>query len=142
LFSIHAYFGSGNVAPVSFLNNNMNKGRWTQDKHKILCKNMRSMAIIACKLQKFSAHKHPLKLNSMLNVSSNKIRKQILQQSNGIESPSLPMGKLKSWSKMVLNNKNIDNLSHLMTKFKCHAKMLMRTGNNESPFLLRKRSKF
>ena len=35
LFSIHASFGSGNVAPVSFLNNNMNKGRWTQDKHKI-----------------------------------------------------------------------------------------------------------
>ncbi len=35
LFSIHASFGSGNVAPVSFLNNNMNKGRWAQDKHKI-----------------------------------------------------------------------------------------------------------
>jgi hypothetical protein len=35
LFSIHASFGSGNVSPVSFLNNNMNKGRWTQDKHKI-----------------------------------------------------------------------------------------------------------
>ncbi len=35
LFSIHASFGSGNVAPVSFLNNNMNEGRWTQDKHKI-----------------------------------------------------------------------------------------------------------
>ncbi len=32
------------------------------------------------------------------------------------------MGKLKSWSKMVLNNKNIDNLSHLRTKFKCYAK--------------------
>jgi hypothetical protein len=38
-----------------------------------LYKNMRSMAIIACKLQKFSAHEHPLKLNSMLNISSNKI---------------------------------------------------------------------
>jgi hypothetical protein len=36
LFSIHASFGSGNVAPVCFLNNNMNKGRMTQDKHKII----------------------------------------------------------------------------------------------------------
>ncbi len=27
------------------------------------------------------------------------LKTQILQQSNGIESPSLPMGKLKSWSK-------------------------------------------
>jgi hypothetical protein len=30
-----ASFGSGNVAPASFPINNMNKGRWTQDKHKI-----------------------------------------------------------------------------------------------------------
>jgi hypothetical protein len=37
-------------------------------------------AIIACKLQEFSAHEHPFKLKSMLNVSSNKIQKQILQQ--------------------------------------------------------------
>ncbi len=35
LFSIHPSFGSGHVALVSFLNNNMNKGRWTQDEHKI-----------------------------------------------------------------------------------------------------------
>jgi hypothetical protein len=28
-------FGSGNVAPASFPINNINKGRWTQDKHKI-----------------------------------------------------------------------------------------------------------
>jgi hypothetical protein len=34
-FSIPASFGSRNVAPASFLNNNINKGRWTQDKHKI-----------------------------------------------------------------------------------------------------------
>jgi hypothetical protein len=40
---------------------------------RYLCKNMKSMAIIACKLQKFSAHEHPLKLKSMLNVSSDKI---------------------------------------------------------------------
>jgi hypothetical protein len=35
LFSISAFFGSGYVAPASFQNNNMNKGRWTQDEHKI-----------------------------------------------------------------------------------------------------------
>ncbi len=58
---------------------------------------MRSMAIIACKLQKFSAHEHTLKLKSMLNVSSKKNWKQILQQLNDIESLSLPMGKHKSF---------------------------------------------
>ncbi len=35
LSSIPASFGSGNVALASILNNNINKGRWTQDKHKI-----------------------------------------------------------------------------------------------------------
>jgi hypothetical protein len=30
-----AFFGSGNVAPASFQNNNMNNGKWTQDKHMI-----------------------------------------------------------------------------------------------------------
>jgi hypothetical protein len=37
------------------------------------CNNMKNTAIIACKLHGFSALKHPLKLKSMLNVSSNKI---------------------------------------------------------------------
>jgi hypothetical protein len=61
--SIPASFGSGNVALASFSNNKINEGRWTQDKHKIFLQEYeRSMAIIACKLQKFSAHKHPLKL--------------------------------------------------------------------------------
>jgi hypothetical protein len=34
-FSKPAFFGSGYVAPASFQNNNMNNGRWTQDKHMI-----------------------------------------------------------------------------------------------------------
>jgi hypothetical protein len=52
------------------------------------------------------------------------------------------MGKPKLWSNMPLNNKNIDNLFHLRTKFKFYAKTLVHTGINVSPFLLRKRSKF
>jgi hypothetical protein len=35
LFSIPASFVTGDVATASFPNNNINKGRWTQDKHKI-----------------------------------------------------------------------------------------------------------
>jgi hypothetical protein len=30
-----AFFGSGNVAPASFPYKNIDKGRWTQDEHKI-----------------------------------------------------------------------------------------------------------
>jgi hypothetical protein len=68
-----ASFDSGNVALANFPINNINKGRWMKRDTRYLCKNMRSMAIIACKLQKFSAHEHQLKFESMLNVSSNKI---------------------------------------------------------------------
>jgi hypothetical protein len=35
LISIPAIFGSGNVALASFPNKNMNKGRWSEDEHKI-----------------------------------------------------------------------------------------------------------
>ncbi len=35
LFSKPASYGSGNVTPTSLPDNNINKGRWTQNKHKI-----------------------------------------------------------------------------------------------------------
>ncbi len=35
LFLVFNSFGSGNVAPASLSNNNINKGRWTQNKHNI-----------------------------------------------------------------------------------------------------------
>ncbi len=50
--------------------------------------------------------------------------------------------KAQVWSMILLHIKNNDSLSHQRTKFKYYAMMLMHTGNNASPFLLRKRSKF
>jgi hypothetical protein len=35
LISIPAFFGTGNIATAIFPNNNINKGRWTQEEHKI-----------------------------------------------------------------------------------------------------------
>ena len=100
---------------------------------------MRSMAIIACKLQKNLSTRTPAQIKKHAECF---FKQNFKTNSAGIESPSLPMGKLKSWSKMVLNNKNIDNLSHLRTKFKCYAKMLMHTGHNVSPFLVRTKIEF
>jgi hypothetical protein len=57
-------FESGNNEQANLPNNNINKGRWTEEETRYLCKNMRSMAIIACKLQKFSALEHLLKLKT------------------------------------------------------------------------------
>jgi hypothetical protein len=35
MFSMPASFGSGKNVPASFPTNNINKGRWTQEEHKI-----------------------------------------------------------------------------------------------------------
>jgi hypothetical protein len=66
-------FESVNNEQANLPNNNIIKEDGRRRNTRYLCKNMRSMAIIACKFQKFSALEHLLKLKSMLNVSSNKI---------------------------------------------------------------------
>jgi hypothetical protein len=91
-----ASFGAENAAPASFLNNNMNKGKWTQDKDKIFMQECEKYGKNCMQIAKVLSTQTPTQFKSMLNVSSKKIRKQILQQSNNIESPSLPMGKHKS----------------------------------------------
>jgi hypothetical protein len=54
----------------------------------------------------------------------------------------LPDKKAQILVKHASEQQNIDSFSHQRTKFKYYAKMLMHIGNNESHFLLRKRSKF
>jgi hypothetical protein len=73
LFSIPASFGSGNVAPASFLNNNMNKGIWTQDEHKIFMQEWEKYGNNCMQIAKVLSTQKPTQIKSMLNVSSNKI---------------------------------------------------------------------
>ncbi len=41
-------FESGNNEQANLPNNNINKGRWTEEEHKIFMQEYESMAIIAC----------------------------------------------------------------------------------------------
>jgi hypothetical protein len=118
-FYIPTSFGSAHLARVSFTNNYMKKGRWTQVKHKIFMQKWEKYDNNSMQIAKVLSTRTPAHIKSMLNVFSNKIGTQILLQLNDIESLSLPIGKHKSWSKMLLNNKNIDNISHRRTKPKC-----------------------
>ncbi len=68
-----ASFGTGDVAPACFPSNNMKKGRWTQDKHKVFMQKYEKYGNNCMQIAKVPAHEHPLKLKGMLNVSSNKI---------------------------------------------------------------------
>jgi hypothetical protein len=67
-----ASFAPGNVAPVSLSNNNINKGRWTQEEHTIFMEEYEKYGNNCTQIAKV-AHKHQLKLKNMLNVFSNKI---------------------------------------------------------------------
>jgi hypothetical protein len=62
LFLIHASFGSGNVALVSFLNNNMNKGRWTQGKHKIFIEEYENCGNICMQIAKVLSTRTPAQI--------------------------------------------------------------------------------
>jgi hypothetical protein len=68
-----ASFGSGNDVPVSFPNNNINKGRLTQEEHKIFMEQCDKYGNNCMQIEEFSALEHQLKLKSTLNVFSSKI---------------------------------------------------------------------
>jgi hypothetical protein len=67
-----ASFGSGNVAPASLSNNNINKGRLSQNKHKIFMEEYDKYGNNCMQIARVLSTQHQLKLKSMLNVSSNK----------------------------------------------------------------------
>jgi hypothetical protein len=68
-----ASFGSGNVAPASFPTNNLNKGRWTEEEHKIFMQEYEKYGNNCMHIAKVLSTQMPAQIKSMLNVSSNKI---------------------------------------------------------------------
>ena len=65
-------FESGNNEQANLPNNNINKGRWTEEEHNIFMQEYEKYDI-NCMQIAISALEHLLKLKSMLNVFSNKI---------------------------------------------------------------------
>jgi hypothetical protein len=116
LFSRHASFGSRNVAPASFPNKNMNKGRWTQGKHKIFMQEYEINGNNCMQIAKVLSTRTPTQIKKHAECFFKQNSKTNPAAVKDFESPSLPMGKPKLWSNMPLNNKNINNLSRLRTK--------------------------
>jgi hypothetical protein len=134
-----ASFDSGNVAAASFPINDINKGRWTQEEHKILMQeyekyvnNCMQIARVLSTQTSAQIKKHAACFFKQ-NLKTNSAAVKQYQESLS------PDKKPRFWSNMPLNNKTIDSLSHQRTKFKYYAMMLMHTGNNASLFLLMKR---
>ncbi len=134
-------FESRNNEQANLLNNNINKEKWTEEEHKIFMQEYEKYGINCMQIAKVLSTRM-LKLKSMLNVFSIKIWKQILQQWNNIESPSLLIRKHRSWSMILLHIKNNGRLSHRRTKHKCYVIMLLHTKTNESLSLLMTKFEF
>ncbi len=132
-------FGSGNVALESFPINNLNKGRWTQDEQKIFMQeyeqygnNFMQIARVLSTWTPAQIKKHAkcfFKQNLKTNSAAVKWYQDTLS----------PNEKEKS---LVINAAEQQNYWQSLSpekKVKYYAIMLMHTGNNGSPFLLRKR---
>jgi hypothetical protein len=61
-FSCQVLFGSGNVALASFPNNNINKGRWTQDEHNIFMQEYEKYGNICMQVAKVLSTQTPAQI--------------------------------------------------------------------------------
>jgi hypothetical protein len=68
-----ASFGTGDVALASFPNNYMNKGRWTQDEHKVFMQEYEKYGNNCMQITKVLSMQTPAQIKRKLNVFSNKI---------------------------------------------------------------------
>ncbi len=108
LISIPAFFGSGNVAPASFPNKNMNKGRWTEDKHKIFMQEYEKYGNSCMQISKVLSTQTPAQIKKHAECFFKQNLKTNSAAVKHVERPFLPMGKHKSWLNMPLNNKMLD----------------------------------
>ena len=99
------------------------------------------MALIACKLQKFSALELLLKLKSMLNVFFKQNLKTNSAAVKRYQESLSPDKKAQVLVKHVTEQQNYRQSCSPEKKLKLYAMMLMPTKNNASPFLLRKKVK-
>jgi hypothetical protein len=81
LFSIPTSFGSGNDAPASLSNNNINnKGRWTQNKHKIFMQEYEKYGNNCMQIAKVLSTQRPTQIKKHAECFFKQNLKQILQQ--------------------------------------------------------------
>ncbi len=125
LFSILASFVIGDVATGSFPNDDINKGRWTQDKHKIFLQEWEQYGNNCMQIAKVLSTRTPAQIKKYTENFFKQNLKTNSAAVNNIKSPFPPMKKHKFWSMILLHRKNNDSLSHQKTKFKCYARMLV-----------------
>ncbi len=132
-------FGSGNVASASFPINNINKGRWTQNKHKIFMQEYEKYGNNCMQVARVLSTQTPTQFKKYAEC----FFKQNLKNNSAAVKQYQESLSCNKKAQVLVNNsaahqKQWQSLSP-ENKIKYYAMMLMHTGNNASPFLLRKR---
>jgi hypothetical protein len=164
LFSIPASFGLGNVSPASFPNNTMNKGRFTQDKHKIFIQEYETYGNNCMQIAKVLSTRPPAQIKKHAECFFKKKLKTNSVAVKGYQESLSPNSK----AQVLVNNSaahqkqqqslSPENKAQMLCKNadahrkQCHSlspnnkvkilKMLPHTKGNKSPFLLMTKFKF
>ncbi len=135
-------FESGNNEQANLPNNNINKGRWTEEEHKILMQEYEKYGNNCMQIAKVLSTQTPAQIRKHAecffkqNLKTNSAAVKWYQESLS------PDKKAQVLVKHVTEQQNYQQCLSPEKKLKFYAMMLMPTKNNASPFLLRKRSKF
>jgi hypothetical protein len=80
MFFMPASFGSGNNVPASFPNNNINKGRWMQEEHKIFMGEYKKYGNNCMQIARVLSTQTPAQIKKHAECFFRQILKTILQQ--------------------------------------------------------------
>ena len=139
-FAASFLFESGNNVQANLPNNNINKGRWTEEEHKIFMQEYEKYGINCMQIAKVLSTRTPAQIKKHAecffkqNLKTNSAAMKRYQESLS------PDKKAQVLVKNLAEQQNYRQ--SLSPEKKNYTIMLMPTKNNASPYLLRKRSKF
>ena len=137
-FAASFLFESGNNVQANLPNNNINKGRWTEEEHKIFMQEYEKYGINCMQIAKVLSTRTPAQIKKHAEC----FFKQNLK-TNSAANKRYRESLLTDRKAQVLVNDSAAHQkhSHRRTKHKCYVIMLLHTKCNKSLYLLNKKLK-
>ncbi len=136
-------FESGNNVQANLPNNNISKGKWTEEEHKIFMQEYEKYGNNCMQIAKVLSTWTPAQIKKHAGCFFKQNLKTNSAVAKWYQESLSPDKKAQVLVKNLAEQQNyLNSLYHQKKKLKFYAMMLMPTNNNASPFLHRKRSKF
>jgi hypothetical protein len=135
-------FESGNNVQPNLPNNNINKGRWTEEENKIFMQEYEKYGNNCMQIAKVLSTQTPAQIKKHAECF---FKQNLKTNSAAVKQYRESLSPDKTAQVLVKHVAEQENYQQSLSpekKFKYYAMILMHTRNNASPFLLRKRSKF